>query len=189
VLFWQRSKILNNFTPRYGEIRNRGRRTVVYSLYRKIFNMSENSGYNTHTERDKYKHDLSCLGGVTVSVTDRPKVRRFKPGRGDVFLGAIKISSRPSLGEQVKPEAPCRKILRHVKITCKYEQKYFPRPYSSFLSHVPPACYQTTLLVELAGSSDTRIRSFPPSTSFHHGYPCSYITMGVNSSPVGGRSS
>jgi hypothetical protein len=94
VLFWQRSKILNNFTPRYGEIRNRGRRTVVYSLYRKIFNMSENSGYNTHTERDKYKHDLSCLGGVTVNVTNRPKVRRFKPSRGDVFLGAIKIFLR-----------------------------------------------------------------------------------------------
>jgi hypothetical protein len=42
-------------------------------------------------------------------------VRRFKPGRGDVFLGTIKIRSTPSFGWEVKPEVPCRKILRHVK--------------------------------------------------------------------------
>jgi hypothetical protein len=32
-----------------------------------------------------------------------------------------------SLGEEVKPSAPYRKILGHLKITWKYEQKYFAR--------------------------------------------------------------
>jgi hypothetical protein len=36
----------------------------------------------------------------------RPKVRRFKPGQGDGFLRAIKISSTPSFGGEVKLEAP-----------------------------------------------------------------------------------
>jgi hypothetical protein len=31
------------------------------------------------------------------------------------FLRAIKIRSTTSFGEEVKPSAPCRKILRHVK--------------------------------------------------------------------------
>jgi hypothetical protein len=35
---------------------------------------------------------------------------------------AIKIRSTPSFGGEVMPEAPCPKILRRVKITCKYEQ-------------------------------------------------------------------
>jgi hypothetical protein len=53
-----------------------------------------------------------------------PKVRGFKPGRGDTFLRAIKIRSTPSFGGEVKPKAPYRKILWHVKMTGKYEQKY-----------------------------------------------------------------
>jgi hypothetical protein len=44
-----------------------------------------------------------------------PKVRGFKPGRDDEFSRAIKIRSTPSFGWEVKPPAPCRKILRHVK--------------------------------------------------------------------------
>jgi hypothetical protein len=44
-----------------------------------------------------------------------PKVRVFKPGRGDGFLRAITIRSKPSFRGEVKPEAPCRNILRHVK--------------------------------------------------------------------------
>jgi hypothetical protein len=43
------------------------------------------------------------------------KVRGFKPGRGDRLLRAIKMGSKPSFTGEVKPEAPCRKILRHVK--------------------------------------------------------------------------
>jgi hypothetical protein len=56
----------------------------------------------------------SRLGGIMVSV---PKVRSFKPGRGDGFLRAIKICSTTSFGAEVKPEAPCRKILRFLKIS------------------------------------------------------------------------
>jgi hypothetical protein len=35
-----------------------------------------------------------------------------------------------------------------------------------------------------------RIKSFPLSTSFHHGSPCSYISPGgMSNGPIGGRSS
>jgi hypothetical protein len=74
------------------------------------------------------KASLSRLGGVMVSVhAIRLKVRGFKPGGSDGVLRTIKICSTPFFGREVKPEAPCRKILRHIKITCKYEQKYFSR--------------------------------------------------------------
>jgi hypothetical protein len=43
------------------------------------------------------------------------KIREFKPCRGDGFLRAIKICSTPFLGVEVKPSAPCRKILRNFK--------------------------------------------------------------------------
>jgi hypothetical protein len=49
-----------------------------------------------------------------------PKGCGFKPGRGDGFLRAIKIRSTPSFGWEVKPEVPCRKILRHVKDPLRY---------------------------------------------------------------------
>jgi hypothetical protein len=53
------------------------------------------------------------LGVVTVSVfATRRKSCGFKLGQGDVFLRAIKISSTPSFGWEVKPEVQCRKILR-----------------------------------------------------------------------------
>jgi hypothetical protein len=48
-------------------------------------------------------------------LTIGSEVRRFKPGRGDGFLTAIKILSMPSFGGEVKLSAPCCKILRHVK--------------------------------------------------------------------------
>jgi hypothetical protein len=60
--------------------------------------------------------NVTRLGGVVVSVlATRPKYREFEPGKGDGFLRAIKIRSTPSFGWEVKPEVPCRKILRHVK--------------------------------------------------------------------------
>jgi hypothetical protein len=45
----------------------------------------------------------------------RPKVRGFKPGRGDGYLRPINIRSTHSFGGEVKPEVPCCKILQHVK--------------------------------------------------------------------------
>jgi hypothetical protein len=56
----------------------------------------------------------------------------------------IKLHSTLSFRGEVKLEAQCYKILRHVKITCKYEQKYFARPNSPFPFPVPPVCYQMT---------------------------------------------
>jgi hypothetical protein len=43
------------------------------------------------------------------------KGRGFEPSQGHGLLRAIKILSTPSFGWEVKPEVPCRKILRHVK--------------------------------------------------------------------------
>jgi hypothetical protein len=97
-----------------------------------------------------------CLSGILVSMLAiGPKVCGFKPGWGDGFLRVIKIPSMPSFGGKVKQEALCHMILWNVKTTCRYEQKYFARPNSSFPLHVPPVCYQMTLLV---GLPDGRIR-------------------------------
>jgi hypothetical protein len=57
---------------------------------------------------------------VSVLAT-APKVRRFKPDRGDGFLREIKIHSTPSFRRGVKLEAPC-KILQHVRELCEYER-------------------------------------------------------------------
>jgi hypothetical protein len=57
---------------------------------------------------------------VSVHATE-PKVRGFKPGGCDGFLRVIKIRSTPSFEGKVKPEVPCRKILRDVKKLYKYE--------------------------------------------------------------------
>jgi hypothetical protein len=54
---------------------------------------------------------------VNVLVLDA-KVRGFKSCRVDEFLKVIKIRSTTSFGGEVNQEDP-RKILRHVKITCK----------------------------------------------------------------------
>jgi hypothetical protein len=63
---------------------------------------------------------VNRLDSVVVSVlATGPKVRGFKAGRGDGFLRAIQIRSTVFLGGAVKPSAPCRKILRHVKVTSK----------------------------------------------------------------------
>jgi hypothetical protein len=88
---------------------------------------------------------ISRLGGVIVRVlVVGLSVRGFKPDRGDGFLRAIRICRTTSLGEEVKPSAPYRKVLGYLKITCKYEQKYFARPNSySFRSFLLIA---TTLL-------------------------------------------
>jgi hypothetical protein len=61
---------------------------------------------------------VSRLGDVVVSVLATGSMGRgFKPDRGDGFLRAKKA---PSFEREVKPEAPCRKILRHIKnlLTC-----------------------------------------------------------------------
>jgi hypothetical protein len=49
-----------------------------------------------------------------------PKGHGFKPGQGNGFLRMIKVYSTPSFIWNVKLEAPCHKILRHVKDPLKY---------------------------------------------------------------------
>jgi hypothetical protein len=76
--------------------------------------------FNVMLRREPYCNETYLmhfhLGGVVVSVLGTgPKGHRFEHGQGDGFLSAIKISSTPSFGWEVKLEVPCCKILRHVK--------------------------------------------------------------------------
>jgi hypothetical protein len=55
---------------------------------------------------------------MVIVLTTGTKVCGLKPGRGRrIFKGEI-IRNMTSFGGDVKPSAPCRKILRHVKIPC-----------------------------------------------------------------------
>jgi hypothetical protein len=64
----------------------------------------------------KFRH-----GDVVVSVlATRPKGRRFEPGQGNGYFRVIKIRSTTFFGWEIKPEVPCRKILRHVKDPLRY---------------------------------------------------------------------
>jgi hypothetical protein len=54
---------------------------------------------------------LSCL-------PLNPRFAGSNPTEGDGFLRAIKIRSTTAFGGEVKPSAPCCKILRHVKDPC-----------------------------------------------------------------------
>jgi hypothetical protein len=56
------------------------------------------------------------LRGIMVSVLAiEPKVRGVKPGRGRWIFKGYKNPQHAFLQGEVKPSAPCRKILRHVK--------------------------------------------------------------------------
>jgi hypothetical protein len=53
------------------------------------------------------------LGGVMFIVD--PGFTDSNAADSDEFLRTIKVRSTSSFGEVVKPSAPCRKMLRHVK--------------------------------------------------------------------------
>jgi hypothetical protein len=59
--------------------------------------------------------------------------------KGDGFLRVIKICRTPSFRGEVKPSAPCRKILQHIKEPLKNTKEMFCRLNSSFRLPVPPA--------------------------------------------------
>jgi hypothetical protein len=86
-------------------------------------------------------YGLVVLGGVIVSLlVTGHKVHEFKPAEGDGVSNAIKIRRTPSFGVEVKPSAPCFKILLHIKHPfISMEKIYFVRPNSLFLSPVPHA--------------------------------------------------
>jgi hypothetical protein len=124
---------------------------------------------------------FSHLGGVVVSVlVTGPKDRGFKPGRSDGFLRAIKIGSTPSLGWEVQPEFPCRKILRHAKdplthLRCWYVKFSLLRPVLVSRCLCWHDCQRA--LVDESGV-------IPSRHQHHHDSPRSYITWGDD---VGGR--
>jgi hypothetical protein len=91
----------------------------------------------------------------------RPKVCGLKPGQGNGFLRVIKVCSTPSFRGEVKPEAPCRKVLWHEKYHLQVWTEILNK--AKFSSHlpIPPACYQMSLLVGLLESSGGQIRVFP----------------------------
>jgi hypothetical protein len=75
---------------------------------------------------------------VFSAIAIGPKDTGFKLGRVNGFLRAIKFCITSSCGGKVKPLAPCYKILRHVKITSEYEQRYFKGQINRFLRQVAP---------------------------------------------------
>jgi hypothetical protein len=52
----------------------------------------------------------------------------LKPNRGDGFLRAIKICSTPSFRGEVKPSAPCCKILQYIKELYENERYFRQNP-------------------------------------------------------------
>jgi hypothetical protein len=89
-----------------------------------------------------------------------------------------KILSTPSLGGEVEPEAPCRKTLRHIKVTLEVSTKILCEAKSIISAPpppIPPAYYPMTLLVGLPKSSCGRTMNYPLSITFHHASPLSHI--------------
>jgi hypothetical protein len=72
-----------------------------------------------------------------------PRVAGWNLADAIDFLRAIRIRSIPSFGWEVKPEAPCRKILRHVKITCNWERNAYKAKFSLH-SSIPCTCSHMT---------------------------------------------
>jgi hypothetical protein len=79
----------------------------ILRLYRVLWEISHNK-----------RHSVAFGGLAVIVLTIGSKARGFKPGDG--FLRAIKIRSTTSLGGEVQPSAPCRKILQDVKETQWY---------------------------------------------------------------------
>jgi apolipoprotein N-acyltransferase len=59
----------------------------------------------------------------------------------------------------------------------------------NFLFQFLLLCYYPALLVRFARELWWTSQEFPPSMSFYHGFPWSYVTWGMNNRPVSGRSS
>jgi hypothetical protein len=58
---------------------------------------------------------------MVIVLATGPRFARSNPDEGDGFLKAMK--STASFGREVKPAAPCRKILRHVKDSLRYDRE------------------------------------------------------------------
>jgi hypothetical protein len=58
---------------------------------------------------------------MAIVLATGPKVRGFKLGRERCIFNGNKNRSTTSFGEEVKPSAPCCKILLHVKDPLRYD--------------------------------------------------------------------
>jgi hypothetical protein len=84
------------------------------------------------------------FGGVMVSVlVIGRKVLEFKPSRLRWILRVIKIFSTPSFGGEVKPSAPCRKILWHAKEPFEASTKILRKDKFS-ISFTSSSCFATS---------------------------------------------
>jgi hypothetical protein len=107
------------------------------------------------------------LDGVVISVlATGPKDSGFKPGRGD------KIPQHTFLRMGIKPEIPCRKILRHVKDPLRYLRYWVGK---MFISYTFLCSLQ---MVWLPLSSGRQVRKLSPAGII--------TTMAVHSHPPGG---
>jgi hypothetical protein len=61
---------------------------------------------------------------MVIMLVTEAKVRGFKPGRRRRIFKGDKVRGTTSFTGDVKPSAPCRKILRHVKEPQKNEKRY-----------------------------------------------------------------
>jgi hypothetical protein len=83
------------------------------------------------------------------------------------------IETEMRVAHEIKPSIPCRNIVRYAKNHLQVWTETLRKAKFSFLSVIPPPCYQMTLLVVLPETSGGWI-SLPLSTSFHYVSPCSY---------------
>jgi hypothetical protein len=96
----------------------------------------------------------SRLGGVVVSVlATGPKGRGFKPDRQRCILREIKIRGTTSYGGEVNPWAPCRKVLRHVKNTIRYDRDTDRQNSADIFRPVSPCCLLLPEQRRLVGGS------------------------------------
>jgi hypothetical protein len=67
--------------------------------------------------------DEVVLGGVIdIVLSLDPKFAGSNPAEDEGLLMAIKIRSTTSFGGEVKPSAPCRNILWHIKNPAVFEE-------------------------------------------------------------------
>jgi hypothetical protein len=83
-----------------------------------------------------------------------------EPWRQWIFFMGEKIHCTPSFGRVVKTQAPCCKILQHVKSHLHVWTEILHKAKFSVHSPIPPACYQMSLLVGLPESSCEQVKSF-----------------------------
>jgi hypothetical protein len=78
---------------------------------------------------------------MVIVLATVPKVCRFMIFKGD------KVRSMNSFGREVKPSAPCLKILRHVKYPSSYNEKTDGKYSAAILRPVSPR-FTTRCLLE-----------------------------------------